>query len=283
MDEIDRRKPLVGGGQNDEQKPEKKPSKVGMVLGIMFLLALVLIVGYFGVITLVRKSDVRAQTEGDKYKYQNGEWTSFQAYYSLTWGETTTYRHTISMIPTAYEHYFLVADKDLINYVLVRADKNWYEKNFEEGVAIDPEGVTVTGYVRRTDSEVANDVSDRVKTLTAEIRHNHPGFWGFNGTTASIRLRPALRFMRLLCALFRFSWEFCFLCIAKPLRRHNSIQRPANASAPPVWSYSLFMPCLRFMRCRLCKRQECCGDAVTAAEISRICRPARWRRGPAED
>ena len=185
MDEIDRRKPLVGGGQNDEQKPEKKPSKVGMVLGILFLLALVLIVGYFGVITLVRKSDVRAQTEGDKYKYQNGEWTSFQAYYSLTWGETTTYRHTISMIPTAYEHYFLVADKDLINYVLVRADKNWYEKNFGEGVAIDPEGVTVTGYVRRTDSEVANDVSDRVKTLTAEIRHNHPGFWGFNGTTAS--------------------------------------------------------------------------------------------------
>jgi hypothetical protein len=151
-----------------EEKP-KKSGTVGAVLGILFLVGLLGLLGYFGVSTLAKKSDLKPQPEKDIYYLEKGTWTSFRAKYSLSWGETTTFKHSVNFIPTAYEHYFLVADASLTNYVLVRADKNWYEKNFTQGVANDPDGLLVEGYVRGSDSKVRDDIDERIRNMRNEM------------------------------------------------------------------------------------------------------------------
>ena len=151
-----------------EEKP-KKSGTVGAVLGVLVIIVVLGVLGYFGVSTLVKKSDLTEQKEGTKFSLEKGTWTSFRAKYSLSWGEATTFKHTVNFIPTAYEHYFLVADKELKNYVLVRADKDWYDKNFTEGVANDSGGLLVEGYVRGADVKVRDDIAGRISNMRTEL------------------------------------------------------------------------------------------------------------------
>lgn len=140
------------------EPPKKtKSSTAGAIAGLLVMAIALAAFGFFGIRTLVRKSGMTTQDAERGFTLEAGKWTQFQAFYAT---DGAVYKHSVNFIPTAYEYYFYVFSKDGSSYAVVRADKKWCEKNFDEnGVAIDKNGVTVTGYVRSADYKVKEEVS----------------------------------------------------------------------------------------------------------------------------
>lgn len=77
-------------------------------------------------------------------------------------------KHTVNLIPTGKEHFYLcLTDKGGIP-LLVKAKTSWYDANFDEyGIAHSP--VKVTGEVMKMDSKFTKDLSDMNKKITSDL------------------------------------------------------------------------------------------------------------------
>lgn len=152
----------------EEPKEEKLSSKIGTVLGILLIFGALIAIGFFGIRTLMLRGSGKTQAADREIVLEKGTWTKFQAYYASP--ECVEYKHTVNFIPTAKEHFFFVFSADLSEMALVRADKSWFEDNFtEEWVTKDPDGVTIEGYVRKTDHDVESKAGESLQTLTSEL------------------------------------------------------------------------------------------------------------------
>ena len=152
----------------EKPKEEKKSSKAGAVFGCILLIGLLAFCGVIGIRTLLLRKDMKAQSAERAITLEKGTWTKFQARYATP--ECVEYKHTVNFIPTAKEHYFFVFSADLSEMALVRADKKWFDENFTENwVSKDADGVTVEGYVRKTEYKVKDEADNSVKTLVSEL------------------------------------------------------------------------------------------------------------------
>ena len=150
----------------EKPKEEKKSSKAGAVFGCILLIGLLAFCGVIGIRTLLLRKDMKAQSEARAITLEKGTWTKFQARYATP--ECVEYKHTVNFIPTAKEHYFFVFSADLSEMALVRADKKWFDENFTENwVSKDADGVTVEGYVRKTEYKV-KDLWERSETTSKD-------------------------------------------------------------------------------------------------------------------
>lgn len=152
----------------EKPKEEKKSSKAGAVFGCILLIGLLAFCGVIGIRTLLLRKDMKAQSAERAITLEKGTWTKFQARYATP--ECVELKHTVNFIPTAREHFFLVFSADFSEMALVRADKSWFEENFtDEWVAKDADGVTVEGFVRKTEYKVKDEADKSVKTLVSEL------------------------------------------------------------------------------------------------------------------
>ena len=149
-------------------KEEKKSSKVGSIIGVVIIIAGLIAIGVMGIRTLMLRGSAKTQSAEREITLEKGTWTKFQAYYGSP--ECVEYKHTVNFIPTAKEHYFFVFSADLSEMALVRADKKWFDENFTENwTSKDADGVTIEGYVRKTEYKVKDEADSSVKTLVSEL------------------------------------------------------------------------------------------------------------------
>ena len=138
--------------QAPPEEPPKKSSKASVIISFVLIGALLIGSIVIGATTLSKKSKATEQNIAKSIETESGTWTQFRAYYATA--EIVEYSHKyFYVIPVATEHFFLVASNDGSHYAVIRADKNWYEKNFTDGVANDPDGYLVEGYVRKRNSK----------------------------------------------------------------------------------------------------------------------------------
>lgn len=149
----------------------KKSSTVGAVIGLLFLVAGLVFLGYSGLTTLIRKGSPNEQIINTEISLEKGKWVRFRAHYASQ--ECCTYSHNLSyVIPTGKEHYFYVFSNDLSCMAVVRASKDWYDENFADNEAIDPQGVTVEGYVRNTDVKVTRELQTQASQWRTALKQN---------------------------------------------------------------------------------------------------------------
>ena len=134
-------------------------NKILTGIAITILGALLVICTYFGVRTLLRKKNPEEISVSRLTKLEKGKWVTFRAYYAFE--SAHTIKHTINgVIPTGTEYYYMIFTEDFGRIMIIRADKNWYDRNFDsEGVAKDEDGCLVTGYVRATPGEVDRSIT----------------------------------------------------------------------------------------------------------------------------
>ena len=145
----------------EEAKREtKKSAKIGTIIGVLFIVAALCIAGVIGILTLSRKGSMKEQEPGRGFVLEQGTWTKFQAYCALPYYLTMT--HTVNSIPTAKEYYFFVFSEDFSSMAVLRANKSWYDDNFTDWYSNDESGVTVEGYVRKTDPDVIREMNTQI-------------------------------------------------------------------------------------------------------------------------
>ena len=145
----------------EEAKREtKKSAKIGTIIGVLFIVAALCIAGVIGIITLSRKGSMKEQEAGRAFALEQGTWTKFQVYCAMPYYLTMT--HSVNFIPTAKEYYYLVFSEDFSSMALLRANKSWYDDNFTDWYSNDESGVTVEGYVRKTDHEVMREMNTQI-------------------------------------------------------------------------------------------------------------------------
>lgn len=126
------------------------------------------ILGYAGLRTLLTRGGVEEQSAETDIALEKGEWVTFRALYATP--EQIAYEHSMSgLIPIGTEHFYFVFSADGSTVATVRATKKWYDDNFENLRAIDPEGVVVTGYVRATETKVQRELLNTRDTLQKEL------------------------------------------------------------------------------------------------------------------
>ena len=170
------------GGNNPvgQGKPEggnnsaggRKSSKIGPIICIALVSAVLLFCCFVGVRTLVRRANVKEQEIERDIKLEKGTWTKFQAYYAT---DIFTYTHRVNFVPTGNEYYFMVFSRDFSTFAVVRADKNWCEKNFDNGTAASQEGVTVEGYVRTPDDKVQSAIAGARRQMVEAAARSFSG------------------------------------------------------------------------------------------------------------
>ncbi len=147
--------------QAPPEEPPKKSSKASVIISFVLIGALLIGSIVIGATTLSKKSKATEQNIAKSIETESGTWTQFRAYYATA--EIVEYSHKyFYVIPVATEHFFLVASNDGSHYAVIRADKNWYEKNFTDGVANDPDGYLVEGYVRKTELKVRDKINEEI-------------------------------------------------------------------------------------------------------------------------
>lgn len=126
-------------------------NKILIGIAVTLLGGLFAVCAYFGIRTLIRKQDPVEMSVAKFTELEQGEWVTFRAKYALE-SASYTVKHSINgVIPTGTEYYYAVFTDDASGMMIIRADKNWYSRNFDdEGVAKDEDGCLVTGFVRST-------------------------------------------------------------------------------------------------------------------------------------
>lgn len=74
------------------------------------------------------------------------------------------YKHSINYIPVGTEHYYVILDESGTKYCIVRANKSWYEDNFDsKGFAV--KNVVLEGRVTKYQSDVKNMIEQYNQSL----------------------------------------------------------------------------------------------------------------------
>ena len=152
--------------QSEPKKETKKSLSVGTIIAVAFIVLALCVAGFFGIQTLSRKGNITEQDGVQGFTLEQGKWTKFQAYYAMP---ILGWEHTVNYIPTAREYYFVVFSVDFKSMAVIRADKSWCDDYFSEGYAIDEEGVTVEGYVRKTDTDVTRELDSEISEFQVEF------------------------------------------------------------------------------------------------------------------
>ena len=197
-----------------EKKETKKSAKIGTIFCVAFIVLALSVAGVLGIITLSRKGDMKT-LDGDKYTYESGTWTKFQVYYAMPGNLTMT--HRVNYIPTAKEYYYLVLSADLSSIAVIRADKSWYDDNFTDWYANDENGVTVEGYVRKTDNEVVREMETEISSFQIEYGKSFRADTSLYVDTIATRIsiyEIIIMAVPLICVILFFTvgrkyWNYC--------------------------------------------------------------------------
>lgn len=143
----------------------KKKETWRSVLGGVVLVGIVLFIIVRSALILVKTTKpVKFTSESDfKFEYVSEPYVDGYVFYgSKEYCELT---HSMYLIPTGVEHYFLVFNDDFSNCISIRAGKKWV-KQFEEGIAVSQDGVKISGVVKRMNYKVSSEAD---KTRNALI------------------------------------------------------------------------------------------------------------------
>ena len=166
------------GSQNGEQnpmtepaveaKPEKKKSeKVAAVLGIILLVAMFVGAVAYGSMLLIKKQSAKKIDASMGFDVnKDTDWVEFTAYYATPMSLTVS--HNINgIIPTGKEYYYFLFSTDLTECISVRADKKWFEENFDEDswMAKSEDGIKICGYVRSFESKSKSEQDKMISDL----------------------------------------------------------------------------------------------------------------------
>lgn len=134
-------------------------------------------------------------------------------------------KHTVNLIPTGKEHFYLCLTEEDGIPLLVKAKTSWYNTNFDyDGIAYVP--VKVTGEVMKMDSKLIKDLSDMNKQINSEL--------GFSISTAKYISSnyKTLYMLRLVSGLFNIAAAAALLIM---------LNRGVNAKIVPVPVFAAFL------------------------------------------
>ena len=134
--------------------------KVGMVIFVLILVGCTLYGIISGAMGLTNGSYTEPSVNAEVGKLCEVEVEmAFEAYSG---------KHTLNLIPTGKEHFYLCLTEDDGIPLLVKAKTSWYNANFDEdGFAYST--VKVKGEVMKMDSKFTKDLSDMNKKLNREL------------------------------------------------------------------------------------------------------------------
>lgn len=127
-------------------------NKVGFIIIAIVLLGWTLWGTIGGIIGLTKAGYTEPTVNAEEGKLCEVEIIAADEAYTIT--------HTLNiLIPTGKEHLYLCVTEDDVVPLLVKARDSWYKENFDsEGFAKRP--VTITGEVRKMDSQFRKDITD---------------------------------------------------------------------------------------------------------------------------
>lgn len=154
-----------------EEKPKKKSEKVAAVLGIILLVAMFVGAVAYGATLLIKKNSAKQIDASMGFDVnKDTDWVEFTAYYATPMSLTVT--HNINgIIPTGKEYYYFLFSADLTECISVRADKDWFEENFDEETwaTKSEDGIKISGYIRTFEIKAKAEQDKMIK----ELRQNN--------------------------------------------------------------------------------------------------------------
>lgn len=145
----------------------KKKETWKSVLGGIILIGMVLFIIVRSALVLVKTTNPVKFTSESDFKFEFGSEPYVDGYVFYGSKEYCELTHSMYLIPTGVEHYFLVFNDDFSNCISVRADKKWV-KQFEDGIAISEDGVWIKGIVKRMNYKVSSEAQKTRQLLVAE-------------------------------------------------------------------------------------------------------------------
>lgn len=118
--------------------------------GIVFAAICLLFLVVTGAMSLLKKGSVSPEDA------QRGDVCEFTA---VAAGKVLEMKHSINLIPTGKEHYYIAVSDDRVVRFLVRAKPSWIERHFSDGLA-ENGGVTIKGRIVRTEYEMIKEINE---------------------------------------------------------------------------------------------------------------------------
>lgn len=139
-------------------------NKILAGIAVTLLSGLFLVCIFIGSRNLLRRRDMKKLNAATAVTYQKGEWVTFRV--RLAEMDPYHIEHLLNgVLPIGNEYYYRVYSDDLGSMMIIRAGKDWYDRNFTDYQSNNPDGVLVTGYVRSLESEVSQSMESYRNSL----------------------------------------------------------------------------------------------------------------------
>ena len=153
--------------------------------------------------------------------------------------EVCEYKHSINFIPGGTEHYYVVLDKNEINYCIVRAKKSWYEDNFDSnGFAV--KNVVLEGRVTKYQSKV----KDMIEQYNQSLAENGIQFNTSNYIDLSYTGFAWCKVIGGVSLLVGFLMAVYIICVKKPQNHPMGYK-----SVQPFGGISVILYCIGVILC----------------------------------
>ena len=128
---------------------------VRKIFGGIILLAVVGFFAWSGIAPLFAKLDTAPLSTVFDGTAEKGDYVKGDIIYCTP--EVVEVTHTVSFIPAGWEHYFFIYNDETDSCVAIKADKNWYEKEYLGG---DSERIPIKGAVKSLDFDTRKELEE---------------------------------------------------------------------------------------------------------------------------
>ncbi len=129
-----------------------------MVKKIFVGIILLAVVGFFawsGIAPLFAKLDTVPLSSAFDGTAEKGDYVKGDILYCTP--EVVEVTHTASFIPTGWEHYYFIYNDEADSCIAIKADKNWYEKEYLDG---ESERIPIKGAVKNLDFDTRKELEE---------------------------------------------------------------------------------------------------------------------------
>ena len=129
-----------------------------MVKKIFIAVILLVMFGYFawsGISPLFAKLDPISLSAAFDGTAEKGDYVEGDILYCTS--EMVEVTHTAGFIPIGWEHYYFIYNDEVDSCIAIKADKNWYEKEYLDG---DAERIPIKGAVKLLDFETQKELQE---------------------------------------------------------------------------------------------------------------------------
>lgn len=137
----------------------------GKVLIILFMAVIFLFTTIKGVLVLTAKKNSIGTEKMFDQSVEEGQYVTGKVYVSS--GEYLELSHTMNLIPTGKEHFFLIFNEDMTKCISVRADKDFAEQ-FNSNTGMSLSGVQIDGVIKEIDYYKIKDALENTVDIMNE-------------------------------------------------------------------------------------------------------------------